>query len=131
MQLSRTTQAGTLVVSYFLVMETHGAQQMAELETLERQGRALILKLQRSAQGLRTNGMVLDRLAENAKAELGVDVVGLDPSVTTILQPDTAVDIDLTSSMTVVDLRLKNALDDRDRLMILRESRVGADSPWS
>lgn len=126
MQVSRTTQAYALAVSYVLGMETHGALQTEELETLERQGRAMILQLQRSAQGLRTNGTVLDRLLENTQAERGVDVVGLDPRVTTIVQPDASVDIDLTSNDMVADLRLKNAVDDRDRLMILRESRISS-----
>lgn len=125
MQVSRTTQAGTLVISYFLGMDAHGAQQL-ELEPLERQGRAMILQLQRSAQGLRTNGMVLDRLFYNARAEMGVDVVGLDPSVTTIVQPGASVDIDLASNTSTVDLRLKNTLDDRDGLMILREARIAS-----
>lgn len=123
--MGRTTQAGEFAISYLLGMETHNAQELAELETLDRQGRAMILQLQRSTLGLRTNGIVLDRLREISEAMRQIDAVYLNPVATMITQPDPSTHIDLAADA-VVDLRFKNALDDRDQLMLLRESRTSS-----
>jgi len=96
-----------------------------DLATLEIHSRARMLQSKQRAERLRRKNLVLSQLLEQAQAQrhAEVDLRHTAAPKTEIIHPSPEDDIELRSETEILDLRMKNAIDDRDGLHILRESQ--------
>lgn len=99
-----------------------------DLATLEIHSRARMLQSKQRAERLRRKNLALSHLLEVAQAQrhVEVDLRRTAARKTEIIHPSPEDEIELRSDTEILDLRMKNALDDRDGLQILRESQPRA-----
>lgn len=105
-----------------------------DLATLEIHSRARMLQSKQRAERLRRKNLALSHLLEMAQAQrhIEVDIRRTTARKTEIIPPSAEDEIELRAKSEILDLRMKNALDDRDGLRILRESqpRAAASRRW-
>lgn len=105
-----------------------------DLATLEIHSRARMLQSKQRAERLRRKNLALSHLLEMAQAQrhIEVDIRRTTARTTEIIPPSPEDEIELRAKSEILDLRMKNALDDRDGLRILRESqpRAAASRRW-